>query len=157
MCISKKIASSRQRSTLDSFNTRSENRVSKSKDGLNDARDRDLEYYNMVAAASKKEKEKKKTARLALAAQDKADKMVKHEEIIEGNKRGITYTIQRNKGLTRTKRGGNNPRVKKRVQFAKKQTKLRSMKPVYNGGEGRGGYQGELTGIKTGLIKSIKL
>jgi U3 small nucleolar RNA-associated protein 3 len=47
--------------------------------------------------------------------------------------------------------------VKKKLKFEAKKKKLKSMKPVYGGGEGRGGYQGELTGIKTGLVRSTKL
>lgn len=35
--------------------------------------------------------------------------------------------------------------------------KLSSMRPVYKGGEGKGGYGGELTGIKTNVVKSMKL
>ena len=115
--------------------------------------DADLEYYRAVAAA-KKEQQQKKPARPATAA---AAAGGHEEEVSTGDKRGITYTILRNRGLTAFKKGGNNPRVKKRAQFAKKLAKLRSMKPVYGGGEGRGGYKGELTGIKAGLIKSIKL
>lgn len=51
----------------------------------------------------------------------------------------------------------NNPRVKKRQKYEDKLKKLKSQKQVYSGGEGRGGYGGEKTGIKTGLVKSIKL
>jgi U3 small nucleolar RNA-associated protein 3 len=47
--------------------------------------------------------------------------------------------------------------VKKRMKFEEKQKKLKSIKAVYKGGEGRGGYQGEMSGIKTDLVKSVKL
>lgn len=47
--------------------------------------------------------------------------------------------------------------MKKRMKYAEKQKKLKSMKATYSGGEGRGGYKGEQTGIKPGLIKSVKL
>lgn len=43
------------------------------------------------------------------------------------------------------------------MKYEEKQKKLRSMKATYKGGEGKGGYQGEQTGIKPGLIKSVKL
>ena len=115
--------------------------------------DADLEYYRAVAAAKKEQKKPARPATAAAAAGGHEEE----EEVATGDKRGITYTILRNRGLTAFKKGGNNPRVKKRAQFAKKMAKLRSMKPVYGGGEGRGGYKGELTGIKAGLIKSIKL
>lgn len=66
--------------------------------------------------------------------------------------------IEKNKGLApRRKKDVRNPRVKKRNKYAEKQKKLKSMKSVYSGGEGRGGYSGELTGIKSGLVKSVKL
>jgi U3 small nucleolar RNA-associated protein 3 len=66
--------------------------------------------------------------------------------------------IEKNKGLTpHRKKENRNPRVKKRLKYEDKKKKLASMKPVYKGGEGRGGYGGEMTGIKKGLVKSTKL
>jgi len=50
-----------------------------------------------------------------------------------------------------------NPRVKKRNKYAAALKKEASMRAVYKGGEGRTGYGGEATGIKTGLIRSRKL
>jgi U3 small nucleolar RNA-associated protein 3 len=49
------------------------------------------------------------------------------------------------------------PRVKKKIKYAEKMKKLGSTRQVYKGGETRGGYGGELSGIKTGLVKSVKL
>lgn len=49
------------------------------------------------------------------------------------------------------------PRVKKKLKYAEKLKKLGSTKQVYKGGEAKGGYGGELSGIKTGLVKSVKL
>ena len=73
-------------------------------------------------------------------------------------KRAISYLIEKNKGLTPfRKKDVRNPRVKKRKKYDEKKKKLASMKAVYKGGEGRGGYGGELTGIKKGLVKSVKL
>jgi len=73
-------------------------------------------------------------------------------------KRGVTYQIEKNKGLMpRRKKDVKNPRVKKRKKYEEKTKKLASMKPVYKGGEGRGGYQGQLTGIKSNLVRSVKL
>lgn len=81
------------------------------------------------------------------------------EEIVGADgKRKISYAIEKNKGLTpHRKKDVRNPRVKKRKRFDEKKKKLASMKPVYKGGEGKGGYKGELTGIKGGLVKSTKL
>ncbi|KAI2612408.1 Sas10 C-terminal domain-containing protein [Hypoxylon fragiforme] len=124
----------------------------------NAVRDDEDEYYDMVAAASGRKKEDKAARAAAVAAAGKADRIVEKEEVGEDGKRKITYQIQKNKGLTpHRKKDVRNPRVKKRKAYAEKQKKLRSMKPVYKGGEGRGGYAGELTGIKPGLIKSVKL
>jgi len=73
-------------------------------------------------------------------------------------RREIGFAIEKNKGMTpRRKKENRNPRVKKKKQYEDKQKKLRSMKPMYKGGEGRGGYGGELTGIKKGLVRSVKL
>ena len=47
--------------------------------------------------------------------------------------------------------------MKKRKKFEEKKKKLSSIRPVYKGGEERGGYGGERTGIKPGLVKSVKL
>ncbi|KAI2626687.1 Sas10 C-terminal domain-containing protein [Hypoxylon sp. NC1633] len=116
------------------------------------------EYYDMIAAASSKKKEEKAARSAALATASKADRVVEREEIGADGKRKVTYQIQKNRGLAPKRRKEvRNPRVKKRMAYEAKQKKLRSMKPVYKGGEGRGGYAGELTGIKPGLIKSVKL
>ncbi|KAI1807396.1 Sas10 C-terminal domain-containing protein [Daldinia bambusicola] len=121
-------------------------------------RDDEDEYYDMIAAATSKKKGEKAARAAALAAASKNDRVVETEEIGEDGKRKITYQIQKNKGLApRRKKDVRNPRVKKRKAYAEKQKKLKSMKPVYGGGEGRGGYGGELTGIKPGLVKSVKL
>ena len=79
------------------------------------------------------------------------------EEGVDG-KRAISYAIEKNKGLApKRKKDVRNPRVKKRKKFEEKKKKLGSIRAVYKGGEGRGGYAGELTGIKKNLVKSIKL
>ncbi|KAL2680913.1 hypothetical protein Neosp_008516 [[Neocosmospora] mangrovei] len=121
-------------------------------------RDDEDEYYDMVAHKSKKNKEEKAERYAAYAAASKADRVVEKEEIGEDGKRKITYAIEKNKGLT-PKRGKDvrNPRVKKRKQYEAKQKKLKSMKPIWQGGEPKGGYQGELSGINTAVIKSTRL
>ncbi|KAH6890495.1 Sas10 C-terminal domain-containing protein [Thelonectria olida] len=121
-------------------------------------RDDEDEYYDMVAHKSKQNKEEKASRFAAYAAASKADRVVEQEEVGEDGKRKITYAIQKNKGLT-PKRGKDvrNPRVKKRKQYEAKQKKLKSMKPVWQGGEPKGGYHGELSGINTAVIKSTRL
>ncbi|ORY69690.1 Sas10 C-terminal domain-containing protein [Pseudomassariella vexata] len=115
------------------------------------------EYYDMVAHKTAAKKEGKAARAAALAAASASDRVVETEEIGEDGKRKITYAIEKNKGLAPKRKKDNNPRVKKRKKYADKQKKLKSMKAVYKGGEGKGGYGGELTGIKSGLIKSRKL
>lgn len=116
------------------------------------------EYYDMVAHKSKKNKEEKASRYAAYAAASKADRVVETEVVGEDGKRKITYAIEKNKGLT-PKRGKDvrNPRVKKRKQYEAKQKKLKSMKPTWQGGEPKGGYHGELSGINSAVIKSTRL
>lgn len=121
-------------------------------------RDEEDDYYDMIAHRTKAKKEDKTARKEALAAASIADRVVEVETIGEDGKRKINYQIEKNKGLApRRKKDVRNPRVKKRKKYEEKQKKLKSMKAVYKGGEGLGGYQGETTGIKTGLVKSVKL
>lgn len=72
-------------------------------------------------------------------------------------RREVGYAIEKNKGLApRRKKEVRNPRLKKRLKYEDKKKKLASMKPTYKGGEGKGGYKGELTGIKSNLVRSTK-
>ncbi|UZP41418.1 hypothetical protein NXS19_009234 [Fusarium pseudograminearum] len=121
-------------------------------------RDNEDEYYDMVAQKSKKGKEDKAARYAAYAAASKADRVVEKEELGEDGKRKITYAIEKNKGLApKRSKDVRNPRVKKRKQYEAKQKKLKSMKPTWQGGEPKGGYQGELSGINTAVIKSTRL
>jgi len=117
------------------------------------------EYYDMVVTKSKQKKADKKARDDAYkeAAKQGAGVYVE-EEIGPDGKRAITYAIEKNKGLMpRRKKDVRNPRVKKRKKYDEKMKKLGSIRQLYKGGEGRGGYGGELTGIKTNLVKSVKL
>ncbi|KAK2066547.1 hypothetical protein P8C59_000353 [Phyllachora maydis] len=120
--------------------------------------DADEEYYNMVANRAAAKKAAKAARYDALAAAKKGDRLVEEATIGEDGKRKITYAIEKNKGLApRRVKQIRNPRVKKRMRFEEKKKKLASMRPVYKGGEDRGGYKGELSGIKAGVVKSLKL
>jgi len=118
------------------------------------------EYYDMVAKTSQKKKQDK-TERMEAIKKAKAEgAMVRIVEgqLDEDGKRAIGYVIEKNKGLApKRKKDVRNPRVKKRKKFEEKKKKLASTRAVYKGGEERGGYGGEKTGIKSGLVKSIKL
>ncbi|QKX55953.1 uncharacterized protein TRUGW13939_03052 [Talaromyces rugulosus] len=117
----------------------------------------DDEYYDMVASRNKQKKaDKKIRAELAEAAQ--GGRVEEIEEVGPDGKRRITYQIEKNKGLApKRNKDVRNPRVKKRKKFEQKKKKLASIRQVYKGGEERGGYGGELTGIKKNLVKSVKL
>ncbi|PVH76836.1 hypothetical protein DL98DRAFT_464472 [Cadophora sp. DSE1049] len=118
------------------------------------------EYYDMVAKVSKNKKLGKE-AKMAAIKQAKAEGglvRVVEGEVDEDGKRAIGYVIEKNKGLApKRKKDVRNPRVKKRKKYEEKKKKLASTRAVYKGGEERGGYGGEKTGIKTGIVKSIKL
>ena len=116
-------------------------------------------YYDMIATQSKQKKADKKARADAFAkAAQQGGQVYTQEEIGPDGKRAITYAIAKNKGLApRRKKEVRNPRVKKRKKFDEKMKKLGSIRQLYKGGEGRGGYGGELTGIKKNLVKSVKL
>ncbi|KAK8250319.1 Sas10 C-terminal domain-containing protein [Phyllosticta capitalensis] len=123
------------------------------------AADSEDDYYDMVAARSKQKKSDKAAAAVAYAeAARKGAQVVETEEVGPDGKRKIGYMIEKNKGLTpHRKKDVRNPRVKKKKKYEEKMKKLGSKRQLYKGGEGKGGYKGELTGIKKGLVKSIKL
>ncbi|KIX02958.1 uncharacterized protein Z518_06508 [Rhinocladiella mackenziei CBS 650.93] len=117
------------------------------------------EYYNALVAQNKQKKaDKQARAEAYVQAAKEGARMYAEEQIGEDGKRKISYAIEKNKGLApKRKRDVRNPRVKKRKKFDEKMKKLGSIRQVYKGGEGRGGYGGEKTGIKVNLVKSIKL
>lgn len=130
----------------------------------NDVRNTDgAEYYNSIATKTAMNKSAKKALAAARAEADATGgRVVEQETIGADGKRAIGYAIEKNKGLMTLSRGSKkrearNPRVKKRLKYEEKKKKLASMKQVYKGGEGRGGYGGELTGIKSKLVRSTKL
>ncbi|KAJ5166788.1 uncharacterized protein N7482_005569 [Penicillium canariense] len=116
------------------------------------------EYYDMVAARSKQRKDDKQARAEAHAAAAREGGYVQVQEAVGADgKRAITYQIEKNKGLTpKRNKDVRNPRVKKRKKYEEKKKKLGSIRQIYKGGEGRGGYGGELTGIKKNLVKSVK-
>lgn len=118
------------------------------------------DYYQSIASATAAKKADKAARReaLRLAASQRGAEVREVEEVGPDGKRAISYAIQKNKGLTpRRKKEVRNPRVKKRKRYEDKMKKLGSIRKIYKGGEGRGGYKGETTGIKSGLVRSVKL
>ena len=118
------------------------------------------DYYASVASATTAKKADKAARREAQrqAASVRGAEVREVEEIGPDGKRAITYAIEKNKGLTpKRKKEVRNPRVKKRKRFEDKMKKLKSIRKVYKGGEEKGGYGGERTGIKSSLVRSVKL
>lgn len=120
------------------------------------------DYYGLVSARSAAKKAQKAKAALAdsTAAESNRLQRIDGEGELGGTdgKRAITYAIEKNKGLApRRKKDVRNPRVKKRKKYEDKKKKLSSIRQVYKGGEEKGGYGGEKTGIKKGLVRSVKL
>ena len=121
------------------------------------------DYYDLIAARSAS----KKASKAARAQAHAADDLVASGAVVNPNdialdpdgKRAITYAIEKNKGLhPHRKKDVRNPRVKKRKKFEEKKKKLGSVRAVYNSQrEGKGGYGGEKTGIKRGLVRSVRL
>lgn len=104
-----------------------------------------LEYYRNIEA---KQRQKK------MAPEDLQDDL--GEEDGEDEKRGITYQISKNKGLTAYRRKElRNPRVKNRMKFRK--AKIRRKGQVREPRTELRRYGGEASGIRAGVIKSIKI
>lgn len=122
----------------------------KKKDSEPDAMD-PLEYYETV----KLQKKRKKEAKLAALGFAEEQEEAVEEDNGDG-KRGITYEISQNKGLTaKKKKELRNPRVKHRKKFYKAQIKRKSqVLPVVNE---QNRYGGEMTGIRSNLTRSIKI
>ncbi|KAJ5553909.1 hypothetical protein N7513_003868 [Penicillium frequentans] len=119
----------------------------------------DDDYYDMLAARGKQRKDDKQARADAHAEAARQGGHVEIQETVgPDGKRAITYQIEKNKGLmAKRSKDARNPRVKKRKKYEEKKKKLGSVRQIYKGGEGRGGYGGELTGIKKNLVKSVKL
>ncbi|KFW67098.1 Something about silencing protein 10, partial [Pygoscelis adeliae] len=108
-----------------------------------------LKYYKMV-------EEKLKLKRKRTEDQD----TLEEEAVLEGEdpnkKRGVTYQMIKNKGLTpRRKKIDRNPRVKHREKF--RRAKIRRKGQVREVRRELHRYAGELSGIRAGVKKSRKL
>ncbi|RMD45068.1 hypothetical protein DV735_g192, partial [Chaetothyriales sp. CBS 134920] len=123
--------------------------------GQNEAHD----YYNSVVSASEQKKaDKRARAEAHAEAARQGAQVYEEEQVGPDGKRKITYAIEKNKGLApKRKKEVRNPRVKKKMRYEQKMKKLGSIRVLYKGGEAKGGYGGELTGIKTNVVKSVKL
>lgn len=117
-------------------------------------KDEDYAYYNEMAESKKRKRDlKEATYKQNLAIYDGPA----IDPDAEG-KRKITYQILKNRGLTvKRKKEDRNPRVKRRLKFEKASIKLKSFRRVVDGDKNAANYEGEVTGIKTNLARSVKL
>ncbi|XYA00763.1 something about silencing protein 10 [Meyerozyma guilliermondii] len=118
---------------------------------------KDDEFYENVAQEKKTKRAARKMAHEEAVAAAKAGKLQELQESMgEDGKRAINYQILKNRGLTPHKKKDNrNTRVKKRKKYEQAKKKLKSVRQVYEGSSGP--YEGEKTGIKKGLSRSVKL
>ncbi|KAH3902669.1 rRNA-processing protein SAS10 SCDLUD_000252 [Saccharomycodes ludwigii] len=114
-------------------------------------------YYDKINASKKERKANRiKLHKDAVKAAREGKLADLAESVVGDGKRAINYQILKNKGLTpKRKKDNRNSRVKKRKKYEKAQKKLKSVRAVYSGGQG-GSYEGEKTGIKKNLTRSIK-
>ncbi|GAV55165.1 hypothetical protein ZYGR_0AS04890 [Zygosaccharomyces rouxii] len=119
--------------------------------------DGEKDYFNEVLTKKHMKKQSRQQAHKGAVKAAKEGKLAElAEEVGEDGKRAINYQILKNKGLTPNRKKENrNARVKKRKRFDKAQKKLKSVRAVYSGGLS-GPYEGEKTGIKKNLTKSVK-
>ncbi|KAI8890370.1 hypothetical protein K501DRAFT_265827, partial [Backusella circina FSU 941] len=114
--------------------------------------DDDDAYYAEIAsnkAASKAAKHQDyQDNRLPIADRD--------IQVEDGKKRLASYKMLKNKGLTpHRKKENRNARVKHRNKYAKQMKKLSSTRAVHKAPTS--GYGGEMSGVKSNVIKSVKL
>ncbi|XP_048028805.1 something about silencing protein 10 [Megalobrama amblycephala] len=107
-----------------------------------------LRVYNAMA-----ERQKLKRKKIEMQNEDG----LVEEEGKEGNaKRGITYQMSKNKGLTpKRKKIDRNPRVKHREKFRRAQIRRKGQVREVRREETR--YSGEWSGIRAGVKRSVKL
>jgi U3 small nucleolar RNA-associated protein 3 len=144
-------------------------RVSRTQNGQDgEVEGEEQDYYTHITSLTASKRTARTSALKAAHAASKAAAYIPPEDssqaatagggINSSQKRAITYAIEKNKGLApHRKKDVRNPRVKKRNKYESKMKKLSSVRAVFRGGEERGGYQGEATGIKRNLVKSVKL
>ncbi|XP_021145833.2 something about silencing protein 10 [Columba livia] len=108
-----------------------------------------LKYYRMM-------EEKLRVKRKRTGDQDALEEAAAMEEEDPNKKRGVTYQMIKNKGLTpRRKKIDRNPRVKHREKF--RRAKIRRKGQVREVRRELHRYAGELSGIRAGVKKSRKL
>ncbi|XP_043108608.1 something about silencing protein 10 [Puntigrus tetrazona] len=106
-----------------------------------------LRFYNAMAQRQKLKRKNEMQAE---------DRLVEEEKLAGDAKRGITYQMSKNRGLTpKRKKIDRNPRVKHREKFRRAQVRRKGQVREVRREETR--YSGEWSGIRAGVKKSIKL
>lgn len=115
-------------------------------------------YYDSIKQDKHNKKETRRNAHEQAVRAAKEGKLLEVQENLgEDGKRAVNFQILKNKGLTPHRNKDNrNSRVKKRKKYEKAQKKLKSVRQVYDDSN-RGPYEGEKTGIKKGITRSVKL
>ncbi|TRY91506.1 hypothetical protein DNTS_029476 [Danionella cerebrum] len=107
-----------------------------------------LRFYNEMAKRQKLKRKESKT--------ENEEKLEGDEAMEEDSKRGITYQMSKNKGLTPKRRKiDRNPRVKHREKFRRAQIRRKGQVREVRHEDSR--YSGEWSGIRAGVKRSVKL
>ncbi|KAI8987937.1 Sas10 C-terminal domain-containing protein [Mycotypha africana] len=118
----------------------------------NGVQDSDDEFYESIVA----DKQATKRAKREQYEAERPEIESRDIEVDDGQKRLASYKILKNKGLTpHRKKENRNARVKHRNKYAKKLKKLSSTRAVHKMPTAT--YGGEMSGVKTNVIKSVKL
>ncbi|CEG70642.1 hypothetical protein RMATCC62417_06504 [Rhizopus microsporus] len=114
--------------------------------------DSDEEYYADIVAAKRANKQ----AKLEEYETSRPEILDRDIGVDDGQKRLASYKILKNRGLTpHRKKENRNARVKNRMKYDKKMKKLSSTRAVYKAPASN--YGGEMSGVKTNIVKSVKL
>ncbi|XP_063072662.1 something about silencing protein 10 [Engraulis encrasicolus] len=112
-----------------------------------------LEFYRGLEQRLKR---KRTTPSAGTGAEEEEEGEGEDEGMPEDAKRGITYQMAKNKGLTpKRKKIDRNPRVKHREKFRRAQ--IRRKGQVQQVQKEMTRYSGEMSGIRAGVKKSVKL
>ena len=116
-----------------------------------------INYYKQIQKERAQRKDDRHNAHKTAVIAAREGKLAEAIEAVGDNgKRAINFQILKNKGLTpKRKKDNRNARVKKRKKYEQAKKKLKSVRAVYSGGQS-GAYEGEKTGIKKNLIRSVK-
>ncbi|XP_071945801.1 something about silencing protein 10-like isoform X1 [Antedon mediterranea] len=111
-----------------------------------------LHYYRLFEEKAVQ----KKPINEELASELKPDVVDDEDDGNEDGKRAITYQMSKNKGLTvKKKKEQRNPRVKHRMKF--RRAKIRRKGQVREPTTEKKRYSGEASGIRSAVIKSVKI